>query len=86
MRFPALATVRQAAGRTRVVRRSLPADVLLMAGAEDHCVPLSQLGDQLAILINAKSVTARMFTATEHAQNHCQVGNLGLALQVVSTG
>jgi len=26
-------------------------------------------------------VTGRIFTAAEHAQNHCQVGNWGLALR-----
>jgi hypothetical protein len=46
-------------------------------------VPLRQLGDQLSTLNNATSVTARLFTEAEHAHNHCQVGNLGLALEVI---
>ena len=55
----------------------------LMAGAEDHYVPLGQLGAQLQTLTNARSVTARLFTRAEDAQNHCQIGNLGLSLRVI---
>jgi alpha-beta hydrolase superfamily lysophospholipase len=58
-------------------------DVLLMAGAKDHYVPLHQLGDQLLTLTAARSITARVFTETEQAQNHCQIGNTGLAIQVI---
>jgi alpha-beta hydrolase superfamily lysophospholipase len=58
-------------------------DVLLMAGAKDHYVPLHQLGDQLLALTAAPSVTARIFTESEQAQNHCQIGNTGLALKVI---
>jgi pimeloyl-ACP methyl ester carboxylesterase len=58
-------------------------DVLLMAGSEDHYVPLNQFPQQLAALTGARSVTARLFTRDEQAQNHCQVGNLGLSLRVI---
>jgi len=37
---------------------------------------------QVKALINAKSVTARIFTKEEHANNHCQVGNLPLAMEM----
>ena len=55
----------------------------MLAGSEDHYVPTSQLSDQIDWLKNARSVTARRFTAQESAQNHCQVGNYGLALQAI---
>jgi hypothetical protein len=42
-----------------------------------------QLGDQITTLTRARSVTARVLTEAEHAQNHVQVGNLGLALRVI---
>jgi alpha-beta hydrolase superfamily lysophospholipase len=58
-------------------------DVLLMAGAKDHYVPLHQLGDQLLTLTDVRSVSARVFTETEQAQNHCQIGNTGLAIKVI---
>jgi hypothetical protein len=38
---------------------------------------------QLQRLTAARSVTDRVFTSEEHAQNHCQIGNIGLALQVM---
>lgn len=59
-------------------------DVLLLAGAQDHFVPVSQLSEQMLALPNARSVTARIFTQAESGQNHVQVGNLGLALQVIT--
>jgi len=77
----ALAAVREL--RTDDVSPRITQDVLLMAGAEDHYVPLSQLGAQIQTLTNARSVTARVFTRAESAQNHCQIGNLGLALRVI---
>jgi pimeloyl-ACP methyl ester carboxylesterase len=55
-------------------------DVLLLAGAEDHIVPLHQLWRQAQSLRRARSVTTRLFTAAEEAQSHCQIGNVGLAL------
>jgi pimeloyl-ACP methyl ester carboxylesterase len=54
-------------------------DVLIMAGSEDHFVPMEQFYKQLKLLTNAKSVTGRIFTASEQAQSHCQIGDLGLA-------
>jgi hypothetical protein len=44
------------------------ADALLLAGAEDHYVPLTQLADQTNTLAAACSVTARVFTRDEQAQ------------------
>jgi alpha-beta hydrolase superfamily lysophospholipase len=58
-------------------------DVLLMAGTKDHYVPLHQLSDQVLALTAAPSVSARVFTEAEQAQNHCQTGNTGLALKVI---
>ena len=64
----------------RAVSTRVTQDTLIMAGAEDHFVPLEQFFDQLPLLINARSVTAQIFTRADQAQSHCQVGNLGLAL------
>lgn len=54
-----------------------------MAGSEDHYVPIKQWHDQIRTLNNARSITARLFTRSESAQNHCQVGNYGLALRTI---
>ena len=58
-------------------------DVLLLCGSLDHYVPIEQLYRQIGLLTNARSVTARLFTPSESAQNHCQVGNYGLALKAI---
>lgn len=58
-------------------------DVLLLAGQEDHYVPIEQLPKQIETLTNVHSLTARMFTAKEFASNHCQLGNIGLAISVM---
>jgi pimeloyl-ACP methyl ester carboxylesterase len=69
--------------RTDDVSPLVTQHVLLMAGANDHYVPLHQLGDQVLTLSGAPSVSARIFTEAEQAQNHCQIGNTGLAIRVI---
>jgi alpha-beta hydrolase superfamily lysophospholipase len=68
---------------TRRISGLIAQDALVMAGAEDHFVPLSQLFDQLALLTHARSVTAQVFTRADQAQSHCQIGNLGLAVSSI---
>jgi pimeloyl-ACP methyl ester carboxylesterase len=69
--------------RTDDVSPQVTQDVLLMAGSNDHYVPLHQLSDQVLTLSAAPSVSARVFTEVEQAQNHCQIGNTGLAIRVI---
>jgi len=58
-------------------------DVLLLAGEEDHMIPLREYKKHQEGLVNARSITGRIFSADEHAENHCQVGNIKLALDVI---
>jgi pimeloyl-ACP methyl ester carboxylesterase len=58
-------------------------DVLILTGKEDHMVPFKMHDLQVKALTNARSVTARVFTKEENAQNHCQIGNLGLAMDAM---
>ena len=58
-------------------------DVLILTGRDDHFIPFRAHDMQVNALTNARSVTARVFTKEEHAQNHCQIGNVGLALEVM---
>lgn len=58
-------------------------DVLLLAGQDDHYVPVEQLTDQISTLTHVHSLTARLFTAKENAGNHVQLGNIGLAGEVI---
>jgi pimeloyl-ACP methyl ester carboxylesterase len=69
---------------TRKISHRVRADVLLLAGAEDHYVPLRQLARQAGTLSNARSVTTRVFTAAEQASNHCQLGNIGAAARLMT--
>jgi hypothetical protein len=58
-------------------------DVLVLAGREDHFIPFKMHDMQIEALSNARSVTSRVFTRNEDGQNHCQIGNIGLALDVM---
>ena len=69
--------------RTSDVSPPVTQDVLLMAGTKDIGVPFPMLADQVLTLTAARSVTARVFTEAEQAQNHCQIGNMGLAVKVI---
>jgi pimeloyl-ACP methyl ester carboxylesterase len=63
-------------------------DVLLLTGAEDHFgafnMHLKLHRKQVEALANARSVSERIFTREDQAQNHCQVGNIGLAMAVIA--
>lgn len=58
-------------------------DVLLLAGADDHIIPIRMYDRQFKALVNARSVEGRVFTKEDHASNHCQVGNIGLTLNFI---
>jgi pimeloyl-ACP methyl ester carboxylesterase len=60
-------------------------DVLLMCGEGDIFQPSKLTRAQAAALTSARSVTVRNFTAAEHADQHCQMGNLALACDVLTT-
>jgi alpha-beta hydrolase superfamily lysophospholipase len=69
--------------QTRTCSADVRADVLLLAGDEDHLIPRRMLARQAATLTSARSITTRLFTAQEHASHHCQIGNIGLAGDVI---
>ena len=69
---------------TRDVSPLVKQDVLLMAGAEDHVIPLSHFYQQIEVLKNVRSQTTRLFTRDDQAQNHCQVGNLRLVVDYMT--
>jgi pimeloyl-ACP methyl ester carboxylesterase len=58
-------------------------DVLLLASRNDHFIPFRLHAEQLRRLTTARSVTDRVFTREDRAENHCQIGNLGLAVDVM---
>ncbi|MBZ0302782.1 MAG: alpha/beta hydrolase [Anaerolineae bacterium] len=59
-------------------------DVLILTGEEDHFIPLKMHHLQVAALTHTRSLTERIFTRDEQGQNHCQIGNMGLALDTMA--
>ena len=53
-------------------------DVLILAGTEDHFVPFRQTADFEKALVNARSVTTRIFDRPSGGAGHCQAGALTL--------
>jgi alpha-beta hydrolase superfamily lysophospholipase len=68
----------------RDVARAVTADVLILAGSEDHHVPADQLERQVRAHTSARSVTARRFTRAEGGHAHCQIGSLDLAAATIT--
>ncbi|GGI80594.1 alpha/beta hydrolase family protein [Pseudarthrobacter scleromae] len=60
-------------------------DVLLMVGENDAFQPSALARAQARALVAARSVTTRVFTRAENADQHCQMGNLELACAVLTT-
>lgn len=58
-------------------------DVLLMVGEQDAFQPPRLATHQARALTSARSVSLRMFRASENAAQHCQLGNLDLACRVL---
>ena len=57
-------------------------DILILTGEDDSFCPLKLHSLQVQALKNAR-VTSRIFTKEEHAASHCQIGNVGLAMEVI---
>jgi len=53
-------------------------DVLILAGTEDHFIPFHQTADFEKALVNARSVTRRIFDGPSGGAGHCQGGALTL--------
>ena len=58
-------------------------DVLLLSGENDAFQPPILLEKQKEALKNARSVMEKIFRKAEHADQHCQMGNIGLALETM---
>jgi pimeloyl-ACP methyl ester carboxylesterase len=67
---------------TRELSQKLTQDVLVLAGESDLYTIFYD--EQLKALTRARSVTGRLFTKEEHADRHCQVGNMMLLLKTIS--
>ena len=60
-------------------------DVLILGANKDHFIDYTIVGDEIRMLKNVKSLTFRLFTDKEQAQDHCNCGNTELALNTIIT-
>lgn len=58
-------------------------DMLIIGASEDHFINYRIVGREINMLKNVKSLTFRLFTDKEDAQNHCNVGNGKLVLDTI---
>ena len=58
-------------------------DMLILGANGDHFIDYRLIGREINMLTNVRSLTFRLFTDKEDAQNHCNVGNGKLALDTI---
>jgi pimeloyl-ACP methyl ester carboxylesterase len=71
--------------RDHINSNKVTQDVLLIGGENDAFQPVKLLYKQRNALVNANSVTTRIFTKAEQADMHCQMGNLNLAMTEIES-
>ncbi len=60
-------------------------NVLYLSGRNDHFIPIKTHRKQVTLFTNAASLEEKIYTKHDHADNHCQIGNIELMLQDVVT-
>lgn len=58
-------------------------DMLIVGANKDHFIDYRLVGREINMLKNVKSLTFRLFTDKEEAENHCNVGNGQLVLDEI---
>lgn len=58
-------------------------DMLIVGANQDHFIDYRMVGREINMLKNVKSLTFRLFTDKEDAQNHCNVGNGKLVIDTI---
>lgn len=61
----------------------LTQDILLLAGENDHYIPIKQFYRLKESIHNAKSLSCRLFTQAEDGEQHCQIGNHIIATNAI---
>jgi alpha-beta hydrolase superfamily lysophospholipase len=56
------------------VAQRIKGDVLILAGAEDHFVPLAQVAQFQRALTAARSITTKIYDRASGGAEHCQIG------------
>ncbi len=58
-------------------------DMLIIGANKDHFIDYRLIGREINMLTNVRSLTFRLFTDKEDAQNHCNVGNGQLVIDTI---
>ncbi|RRD94189.1 alpha/beta fold hydrolase [Clostridiales bacterium COT073_COT-073] len=58
-------------------------DMLILGANQDHFINYQMIGQEINLLKSVKSLTFRLFTDKENAQNHCNAGNTKLVLDTI---
>lgn len=58
-------------------------DMLILGASQDHFIDYRMIGSEINMLTNVRSLTFRLFTDKEEAQNHCNAGNSRLVLDYI---
>lgn len=58
-------------------------DILILGANKDHFIDYGMIGKEINMLKNVRSLTFRLFTDKEQAQDHCNCGNTKLALDTI---
>ena len=58
-------------------------DILIIGASQDHFIDYRLIGREINMLTNVRSLTFRLFTDKEEAQNHCNVGNGKIVLDTI---
>ena len=65
------------------ILQNVKQDILLTEGEQDHLFDVGWIDRTMRELVCARSVTARIFTAREGAEQHCQLGNSAVAREEI---
>ena len=65
------------------VAHKITQDILIIGANQDHFIDYKMIGKEINMLKNVKSLTFRLFTDKENAQNHCNAGNSKIVLNTI---
>jgi pimeloyl-ACP methyl ester carboxylesterase len=65
------------------IEKLIDEDLLLLAGEEDQYVPIEVMSLLENNLVNAKSITKKIFTKETGGEQHCQAGRMDLAFDEI---
>ena len=68
----------------KMISQMVNQDVLILAGRDDFAIADDNFILQMDALKNTRSLTGRQFSKAEYAQDHCQIGNIGLLLDMIT--